>query len=136
MAPVQRVRHAEVGSNIPASKIPGSGFTLSYPFTIDLSGSSVDAFFPSVQSRQNSIFFGLETETQMNFGPALAPLEAQSLDVKIDDGTSGNSTVVTTTAGNSDSIAPDCSTTTAAATAQYNTASGDTECVLIFIGRM
>ncbi len=112
---------AEIGTNVPDSTIAAAGWNI-------MNQQNWGSYYSLSEPRQ-VFHFGSETGTS-TFGPAITPIEAASLDQKLDDGKPAYGLI--TTWDNTSTIVPNCVTGTNAATALYDAAYEDVACALIF----
>ena len=113
--------HALVGENIPISKFNQGGW-LAYYF-----GTST-GWFSSVKS--NKLIIGGQHATGWSVTPIFSPEEIWNIDQKMDDGKPGSGKVMAPDPASS--TAPNCATSTDAATASYSLTLQTTECFGFF----
>ena len=108
-----------IGSNVPASRVSGVGYSLIYG-----GGYSTSPWFVSYYG--HLIFVGAQTTAWETDGAAFTEAEALALDTKIDDGLPGAGRLMQfdSTAG--------CSTTTNPATATYDLSKRGKVCIVIY----
>jgi len=113
-----------IGINVPTSRIVGGSFLMRY-FPTSL---GTGTFYPA--SYNHVFFFGAPgaNATLPFTEPALTPLQAYSIDQKVDDGKPGSGGVLTTPPGSSS-----CATSASTTEALYDTLNGDILCALIFV---
>jgi len=119
----------DLGLNIPASRLLGSGYTMMHV----LPGIASGVF----NSNYHHVYiFGTPVSAQAStYAAALNPAEARMLDQKVDDGRPDSGFVLSFT--NENPLARDCiSTSQLDRTLQYNTDIEDVSCSLIFISGM
>jgi len=130
------------GINFPSSKIPKAGYILRY---IQPLGATTGVAFQA--NYRHVIMFGMPSPSPVDrwypltvapLFPALTPVEAMSIDQKIDDGMPGTGNVLAFTQDSYTSLAGgnnNCtnSNSTSAATATYQTQVTGLQCALIFI---
>lgn len=115
-----------VGINVPTTSILGASF---FPFGMT---TSLYAFFNVIP--KNALMFGAPTALSNNDIPAGAVIkakEAQSIDIKYDDGKPGYGNIIAST--NTTFVwAPNCTTGANADTALYNVGLPTISCALLF----
>ncbi len=115
--------HSMVGINVPTSKIDGAGYTLMYLPVMNVTGTFWQGTY------HHSLVYGKTWPNNITADPALLPLEAMTIDQKIDDGLPAY--------GNLRSVRPlnlsDCTTTTTASTAAYKQNFSGDACALVFL---
>jgi hypothetical protein len=117
---------AVIGSNVPAGRLSGTGFSWYYYGALSGSPYNYDGFYG------NHVYFGSKVATAETQGNVLTPAEAFQIDQKIDDGIPATGVVRSFHAVYN----PNCVTGAAAAgsTASYNTATyTGVACGLIFV---
>lgn len=113
------------GMNIPASKIPGNGFTLMHVIPGAASGV-YSAYY------HHAMIYGAPVGPRAStYKPALQPREAFMIDKKLDDGKPGKGLLLAFTPDLKET--KDCADTSAEETAVYNIEKDDISCSLIFI---
>jgi len=109
------------GTNVPSSRA-GGGFTLYHFIT------GVWSFVGPTYN--NVLLFGLPIPGNVTANAVLSASDAQSIDLKIDDGKPGTGSVVTMT----NTMQPSCASSDTATTATYATsASASRVCTMLFI---
>lgn len=116
--------HAVPGTNVPASRIAGGGYTLKYIGTVAGHASLFDGSYKHVYT------VGAATAASDTGGPILKPIEALNIDRKVDDGLPAAGTV--TALKSSAATTPLCSTTDVATTSVYNIGIDATLCSIRF----
>lgn len=116
-------RHAEVGVNVPASKLSGGGYTFHTISDNAPIGASNIYYFEG--SYGTIIAFGAETSTTESVAAVLLPEEAWNIDKKIDDGRPGLGRLTSREAETN------CNTTAVGATAEYNLTVENIACSLV-----
>ncbi|SRR6266540_792199 len=104
------------GTNVPAGRLAGSLFTPWY------AGGQSGALWYFAGYYGNILLY-----ERLNEPTIMTPLEARSIDDKIDDGRPGRGKIRTY----NQTLQPNCATTNVAATAEYNSAYEDMACGLI-----
>ncbi len=119
---------AVIGSNVPASKLKGAGFSIKYEGIWAAGDANL---FPG--NYGHALFFGAQSASTgwETLYPVLTTQEASSTDQKIDDGLPGSGNVMSLENGSY--FTPACITSGNAATARYALSSGGSLCSLIFI---
>lgn len=111
---------AQIDTNVPAGTVIGTGYSLFY---LNTGASNVYG------NTGHALYFGTESATFTN-GGILTARDAWSIDKKVDDGEPGLGKVIVNDTG----PLPNCATTNAAATANYDIATtNDLACNLIFL---
>ena len=75
--------HAVIGTNVPKSKFPDTGWTI---WSLGVYAGAWDTF---AMDYGNNMFFGKAITNSQTFGPALTPGELYNIDNKVDDGKPG-----------------------------------------------
>ncbi|MDX2073176.1 MAG: prepilin-type N-terminal cleavage/methylation domain-containing protein [Alphaproteobacteria bacterium] len=128
----------ELGKNIPASRISGTGYSIYYWGIqgVDFpNGQSWAVVYPGVQvifpgiDYGNAIIFGQYVNNSFTTGATLTPNEAHSIDIKFDDGFAGKGKVTPFT---NDFRDTNC-TTTSDNSAEYDGSYDAIGCSLLFI---
>lgn len=122
-------RHTIPGTNVPASKITGAGWTLlfynGYTDANSFTGTG------AVISR-HALLFGIPhyaaSVYNETYAPVFSPVDAYNIDMKMDDGLPGQGTVLVS----APVIFTNCTTTTNSATAQYVLTNTAVACGLAF----
>ncbi len=117
-----------IGTNAPASKVQGAGFSFYYAGTFSGNANFYDGIFGHI------LMFGAGTATSYTQGPIISQGDALSIDLKMDDGLPGMGAVQAFKS--SSAITPNCTTTAVNSTAAYNNAAASKDtplCNLIFI---
>lgn len=119
------VNQYQVGTNLPASKYTGGGWTLLYYIN---SGSGTGTYGP-VSGHMLSFGKTDSDGTLMTYRALLPPVEALSIDTKLDDGKPGSGKIITMRT----SILSDCTTNDSSQTnATYKTSYTAAACSLLF----
>lgn len=123
---------AVIGVNVPASKIPNTGYSWNYEGVIN--GNSV----MYNGSYRHVIYLGTEAGLGLTAGMFLTPAEAYAIDVKMDDGNpaTGNTVTLSMNSNATTNALPNtCSTgaNSAGASAAYNISGTAVACSLVFI---
>ena len=119
-----------IGVNIPAGRLPGIGFGITYMGSWTFGGYWFNANYGHL------MVLGTYKSNNMPFAPILTTLEAQSFDNKYDDGLPATGNIMTFPKAGV--FSPYCATTNVASTAAYNTAASNAnstglQCSLIII---
>lgn len=128
------VYNAVIGTNVPAGKIAGSGFT---PVWLGAITGSSTGFCTSGDCFQgvygNVLQFGgkIAASTSITYGPVLTTEQAAGIDAKIDDGMPGTGKV--RAYASTSTLNPGCTNSTAYATAAYQVGTSGILCSLIFV---
>ena len=125
---------AVIGSNVPASKIDGVGFS-AIPLVYDTGDFGLPAISGklagSLDDRINQILMGTKEGVRWTGGAFLTPTELWNIDSKIDDGKPGTGAVVA--ASYPDCIESGDQFTAASPTAAYNRNLDEITCSIIFM---
>lgn len=117
---------ATIGTNVPASKLDGGGWTINY--YLNTTGG---AMWPDQYG--HLLNFGGQVSANYTIGGILRPDEAESIDQKLDDGMPGTGKVRAWRTG----VLPNCTNETAPyntqTTAIYNTGYTSQACSLVFL---
>jgi len=115
--------------NVPAGRIAGSAYTLSYAQPIIVPSATTNFYGGNYR---HIIVFGLPVSPFATpYTAALSTADALSIDQKVDDGKPGTGNVLSFTPALA--ATANCATTAAESTATYNTAVTGVQCSLIFI---
>jgi len=124
-------QYALIGTNVPASKLPGAGYAIISLLSSDVSGST--HYFTGI-NYMHILQFGAASSTATNYStvaPILTTTEALSLDTKLDDGLPGSGKVM---APQKDSTySPKCTNSDTASAATYDTTQTGDKCSLLFL---
>lgn len=122
--PAHPAEDSQIGTNVPASKMAGTGYSMNPMMTLSGSAHYFDG------SYGNAINFGTESATANTYGPALIPEAAASIDEKMDDGKPAYGVV--TAFKSSSTINPNCTTAAVSSTSEYALTSKSALCSLVF----
>lgn len=114
--------HAGIGINVPASILPGGGYTLMYSAWPDDHANSWGI-------PRHVLVFGAQDSLRWTYAPVLTPIEAQSIDTKIDDGFPAFGNVMSYKSA----LTPGCTTSDTATISRYTSGDSDKLCVLNFV---
>lgn len=117
--------YAVIGTNVPASKVSGGGYTLA-GWSYNYAGDS-NLF---AANYGHIILFGAQYTNYETEGPLLTPQDAWSMDTKIDDGKPAYGKVKSFKQGSS--MTPSCLTTAVETTSAYAVTTSGQLCSLIF----
>lgn len=115
-----------LGQNVPASKMPGAGWSVR--FLGDFAGNST-----SYAMDYGTVYdFGKESGITSTANPALTPAEAETIDAKIDDGKPASGTVIAFFWDNLCAAADDGGSSNTDLVASYRVNDPSTYCSLMF----
>jgi prepilin-type N-terminal cleavage/methylation domain-containing protein len=117
------IYHSVPGVNVPASKLPGAGYSLEYWI---LPHGNLEAF-PALYN--HTIQFGTPSPTYDTFKAALSPSEMLAFDTKLDDGLPASGKIL----GFPGPANPNCLTSNTAAVSRYNTNYSGVACGFLYI---
>jgi prepilin-type N-terminal cleavage/methylation domain-containing protein len=117
---------AVIGSNVPASKLSGAGWTINYYLNPSSTGVGL---WPDQYGHVLNL--GSYKAGDYTRGPILTPIEASNLDSKLDDGMPGTGKV---RAWRTNVLGlGNCTTADSSQTAQTYTANSGQQCALVFL---
>jgi hypothetical protein len=114
-------RDAIIGVNVPAGKVPSSGFS----FRHHSETGSHASFWPY---QGNALYFGAKEGSNETLSPVIKPEEAWGIDKKLDDGRPAYGKIRSYKTGGT--IAPGCTTSDLADVAEYSLDDSGTICSL------
>ncbi len=114
--------------NAPPAAVSGSTWML-VSFSNAYATTVPTFFYPG--SYNNSLVLGSAHPIDININPALSPINAKAVDLKLDDGLPASGSVVTLVRNNG-WASQNCTTSTSPSTADYDVSRSSKECILIW----